>query len=443
MKNTILFIIAFLLSGATIAQKKIQVLKIRDAIDKRMSRYVRLGLEEALKQNVDMVIIDMDTYGGAVNDADSIRTQILNFPKPIHVFINKNAASAGALISIACDSIYMAKGATMGAATVVSGTDGSKAPDKYQSYMRGMMRSTAEAKGRNPEIAQAMVDENIEVEGISKKGEVLTFTVTEAIKNNFCDAEVSNIEEVIKNNNIENYELIEYQPDTIEKIISFFMNPFLSGILILIILGGIYYELQSPGIGFPLAAAIIAGLLYLTPYYLNGLAENWEILLLVVGLILIALEVFVIPGFGVAGISGITCTVGSLILIMLDNQFLNFTFVPLPNITRAILTVLSATFSVILLILISGSRIANSPIFDRVSLQKTQRKEEGFTSKFNSNDMVGKTGVAYTVLRPGGTVKIEGQLYDASTESAYIEKGEEIIVIGEEVTSLKVRKKKK
>ena len=93
-----------------------------------------LSLEEALDKDYDIVVIEMDTYRGAVNDADDIRTRKLDFEIPIYVWINKDAASAGALISIACDSIYMSSGASIGAATVVTG-DGAQAPDKYQSYI--------------------------------------------------------------------------------------------------------------------------------------------------------------------------------------------------------------------------------------------------------------------------------------------------------------------
>ena len=144
------------------------VMEIRDVIDPRMNRYVELALEEANNVGAKLVVIDMDTPGGALNDADDISTAILEFPLPIHVFINKDAASAGALISIACDSIYMASGSRIGAATVVT-ADGTAAPDKYQSYMRSIMRSTAEANGRDPQIAEAMVDEELEIPGISEK----------------------------------------------------------------------------------------------------------------------------------------------------------------------------------------------------------------------------------------------------------------------------------
>ncbi|KAI9549503.1 hypothetical protein GHT06_004058 [Daphnia sinensis] len=234
-----------------------------------MNRRVKLAFEEAKKNKVDLIIIEMDTYGGAVNDADDIRTILLESEIPVYVFINKDAASAGALISIASDSIYMAPGGSIGAATVVNGTDGAAAPDKYQSYMRSMMRSTAEATGRNPQIAEAMVDEKIIVEGISDSTSVITFSVSEAIQNGFCEGEYKSIDAILTAQNLQSAEIIAYEEGSIEQIIAFFLSPAISGILILIIIGGIYFELQTPGVGFPILASIVATILYFTPYYLS------------------------------------------------------------------------------------------------------------------------------------------------------------------------------
>jgi membrane-bound serine protease (ClpP class) len=247
----ILFLcLIFSQSIAQPAKVHVFVMDIRSEIDPRTSRYVTLALEEAIKTNADYLLINMDTYGGTLNDADKIRTGILNFPKPVLVFINPNAASAGALISIACDSIYMSSGASIGAATVVNGAGGEAAPDKYQSYMRSLMRSTAETNGRNPRIAEAMVDQTIQLDSIKQEGKVITLTTAEAIKYGYCDGRANSIEEVLKLNNIENYRISQYELSTAEKIISLFLNPFISGLLILAIIGGIYFELQSPGYWF-------------------------------------------------------------------------------------------------------------------------------------------------------------------------------------------------
>ena len=434
---------ALLISILAVGQDstKIRVLniKIEEAIDPRTNRYSKLGLERAEEIDADYVIIELDTYGGALNDADEIRTRILNYEKPVYAFINKDAASAGALISIACDSIYMAEGSSIGAATVVS-QDGAAAPDKYQSYMRSIMRSTAEAKGRDPRIAEAMVDEDIDLDSIATEGKILTFSTSEAIKYGFCEAEVTNLDDIMKRAGVEKFEVEEFKLSSAERIISLFLNPLVSGILILIIIGGIYFELQTPGIGFPILASIIAVILYFVPNYLNGLAENWEILLFVAGVTLIALEVFVFPGFGVAGVLGLICTLGSLILVMLNNDMLDFSFVPGEEVFVATATVILGIMGAIVIMFISGARLLNSNILKRVALQEIQDREQGYTSTFyGKSSMIGMKGRTYTRLRPSGKIEIDGMIYDAFTRGNFIDEGIEIEVISDEGTSLKVK----
>ncbi len=436
-------LLAFALTSLLLAQEKekplVFHLKINDVIDPRTNRYSELGLEKAKELDADYVILELDTYGGALNDADDIRTRILNYDRPIYTFINKDAASAGALISIACDSIYMAKGSSIGAATVVT-QDGAAAPDKYQSYMRSIMRSTAEAKGRDPRMAEAMVDEDIGLDSIATEGKILTLSTSEAIKFGFCEAEVNNIDDIMKRSGVTDYELREFKLGATEKIIALFLNPFVSGILILIIIGGIYFELQTPGVGFPILASLVAVILYFVPNYLNGLAENWEIILFVVGLILIGLEVFVIPGFGVAGVLGLVCTLGSLVLVMLNNDMFDFSFVADQQIFVSVTTVLAGMMGAIIVMFFGGARLLNSNVFKRIALQDVQDAEQGFTSTFyKAKSMIGQKGKAYTRLRPSGKVEIDGEIYDAFTRGNFIDEGVEVIVISDEGTSLKVK----
>ncbi|MEM9829378.1 MAG: NfeD family protein [Bacteroidota bacterium] len=421
------------------AKPQVLVMEIRSEIDARTSHYVDLALQEADEIGADYVVIDMDTYGGALYDADEVRTRVLEYEKPVYVFINKDAASAGALISIACDSIYMAPGSSIGAATVVNGGTGEAAPDKYQSYMRGIMRSTAEANGRDPLIAEAMVDETLEVDSISAEGEVITFSTSEAIKYGYCEAQVSDIEELLARAGIEEYELTVFKTSPVDKAVSFFLNPFISGLLILIMIGGLYFELQTPGVGFPILASFVALVLYLTPYYLNGLAANWEIAALFLGIALIALEVFVIPGFGVAGISGIVLLGGSLMLIMLNNNNFDFFFVDFQEITQALVTILAGFFGGVMLMFFGGVRLTNSDLFKRVALQGTQASTEGYTSNFKVGSFLGKEGEAYTILRPSGKILIEDELLDAYTRGDYINQGERVVVVSDEGSSLRVK----
>lgn len=438
LKYPILYF-ALLISGGLYGQEqiKVMVMEIKSTIDPRTTRYVNLALEHADKINAELIILEMDTYGGTVNDAKDIVEFLLDLEIPVYVFIDKDAASAGALISIACDSIYMSPGSSIGAATVVV-PDGTAAPDKYQSYMKSTMRSTAEETGRDPEIAEAMVDEDIEIEGITKAGNVLTFTVSEAIKHGFCEAQVKTIEEILKRSGIESYEIYRFTLDTTEKIIAVFLNPFISGLLIMIIIGGIYFELQTPGVGFPILASLVAVIFYFVPYYLNGLAENWEIIAFMVGVVLLALEIFVIPGFGIFGISGLILTVGSMILVMVNNDIFDFSFVADKDLFLAITTTLTGIVGGIMLLFVGGVRLTQTKFFKKIALESVMDSKEGYTSSFIKKDMIGKTGTTYTVLRPSGKIMIEGEFYDAYTRGNYIKKDEKIIVIADEGTTLKV-----
>ena len=444
MKSKILKVLLFFLFPTIFVsaeEDKTRILfgEIKSNIDPRTNRYTKLLIEEANNDNYDLVIIEMDTYGGAVNDADDIRTRILDFNKPIYVWINKDAASAGALISIACDSIYMSSGASIGAATVVSG-DGTQAPDKYQSYMRSIMRSTAEAKGRDPKIAEAMVDQDIKVDSISQEGKVITFSTKEAIEFGFCDAELNSIDEIMNRQNINNYEIVKFDIGSTENIISFFLNPIISSILILLIIGGLYFELQTPGVGFPIIASIAALVLYLIPYYLNGIAENWEIVLFFIGVVLIALEVFVIPGFGIFGIIGLFTSIGALILIMLNNDMFDFTFVVSKDIVNASLSVLISVFAFGILILFGGIKLTDSQAFKKISLDETQNSDLGYISKKYSDDLIGKKGKTFTVLRPSGKILINDEIYDATSSGEFIEKNTKVEIISNEGSNLKVKK---
>lgn len=433
-------LVILLSPGINLAQDTISifVFEIRSEIDPRMSRLVDLALDEAGEKKADIVVIDMDTYGGTLDDADKIRTRILGFPKPIHVFINNNAASAGALISIATDSIYMAPGANIGAATVVFG-DGQPAPDKYQAYMRSKMRATAEEKGRDPEIAAGMVGRPIGKDSIIV-GDVISFSTSEAIEKGYCEGKVNSLEDLIENKlGIKNYQVERYELSSTENIINIFLNPYLQSILLLVILGGLYFELQTPGVGFPILASIVAAILYFLPNYLNGLAEYWEILVFLIGIVLIVLEIFVIPGFGIAGISGIILLSSGIVLVMLNNHNFDFTYVPTYAIVESLIILFAALGGAVILIFVGGTRFLESKAFKRVMLEDAMDSKAGWNSNFNKEDLLQKEGMTWTVLRPGGKVMIEETLYDACSRGEFIEKGKKIKVIETSGSWVKVK----
>lgn len=403
--------------------------------------YLQNGLHEAKKSNADYVVLHINTYGGAVMEADSMRTAILNSSIPVIAFIDNNAASAGALISIACDSIFMRSSASMGAATVVSG-EGEQAPDKYQSYMRAIMRATAEAQGRdtlivgndtivewkrNPKIAEAMVDSRIIIPDLVDSTQVLTLTANQAIELGFCDGIAENIDQIAYQYlQLPEYTLEIYNVTFYDEIKGFLTNAILQAFLIMIIVGGIYFEIKTPGVGLPTAVAITAAILYFTPLYLQGYAQSWEVLIFVIGLILIVFEIFVIPGFGITGISGIFLVIAGLFLALIGNVNFNFEHIPAFQFNQAILTIIAGLGFGIGFIIYLSSKIGKRGAFKKVALQANQ---EGYYSvSMTPSTLVGKTGIAATVLRPSGKVIVEGEYYDAMSEKGFIEQGESIVV---------------
>lgn len=451
MKNTITIIACILFTAGlfcpffihAIENDKpiIYIIDIKQEINKTTDIYLNKGLSEAAKMNASAILIHMNTYGGLLESADSMRTAILYSPIPVHVFIDNNAASAGALISIACDNIFMRRGASIGAATVVDQTGG-EMPDKYQSFMRSMIRATAEAHGkdtviqngdtittwkRDPLIAEAMVDERTIVPNLIDSGKVLTLTAEEALKWGYCDGIAESVDEVITQYlGYTNYETQHFTPSWVDNLKGFLMNPVLQSLLILVIIGGIYFELQTPGMGFPSAAAITAAIIYFAPLYMEGLAQNWEILIFICGIGLIIAELFIFPGFGISGITGIIFIITGLTISLLDNRNFNFDGVSTADTGQAALTVLIGLVMSFALILWLSNKIGSKRgLFRKVALHS---EIEGSISSPEINSLVGEEGIAATVLRPSGRVEIAGNIYDGVSESGFIEKGTRVRV---------------
>lgn len=433
MMKRILFVITlFLIQLSVFASDSLSVvyrIRLDSDIDKAAQRLITLGLEKADKAGADFVLLDLDTYGGAVDAADSIRSAILRFDKPVAAYVNMQAASAGALISIACDSIYMKTGSSIGAATVVDQT-GNVMPDKYQSFMRGMMRATAEATGRDPHIAESMTD----------TANVLSMTPTEAIAVGYCEGIYETAEEAALAMVGHNDFVIKSMEDDmtwLDRLIQFLLNPLLQSIFMMMIIGGIFVEIRTPGIGLPLLTAIVGALLYFAPGYLGHLVSYWEIILFVVGFLLIAVEIFVIPGFGVAGISGIIAVVVALAFAMVDNiELVNWDgTINLQPIIQplgiVIISAAAAIFGSVWLV----KKLYTTRSFDHIALRQEMKSEEGFTGVVSGLDsLVGEAVVVFTDMRPGGKVKTtDGRILEATMKfGGFASKGETLKVLSAE-----------
>lgn len=432
MKKVLLSILTIYLCILASASDSLTVfyrIRLDQDIDKSSQRLVVTGLQKAKAAGADYVILDLDTYGGAVDAADSIRSSILHYEKPVIAFINMQAASAGALISIACDSIYMRTGSTMGAATVVN-QSGEVMPDKYQSFMRGMMRSTAQANGRDPHVAESMTD----------TANVLSLTPTEAIAVGFCEGICESEVEVAQKVSQDNEFVIKDMEDDmswLDKLIQFLLNPILQSIFLMMIMGGIMVEIRTPGIGLPLLTAVIGALLYFAPGYLGHLVSYWEILLFFTGLVLIALELFVIPGFGVCGISGIIAVVVSLAFAMIDNAELfqwDGTLDLQPLLMSLGLVIISASAAVFGSVwLVKKLYVTRS--FDHIALRQELKADEGFTGvAIGYESLVGEQVTVFTDMRPSGRVMTcDGRIVEAVLKyGGYASKGESLTVVSVE-----------
>ena len=424
------FVFLFLFSAyASDSLSVVYRIRLDQNIDKAAQRLVVLGLEKAGEAEADYVLLDIDTYGGAVDAADSIRSGILRYDRPVIAYVNMQAASAGALICIACDSIYMKTGSSIGAATVVD-QSGKVMPDKYQSFMRGMMRSTAEAKGRDPHIAESMVD----------TANVLSLTPSEAIRLGYCEGVCESELEVVEAVIGDKAFVIKNMDDDmtlLDKLIQLLLNPLLQSIFMMMIVGGIFVEIRTPGIGLPLLTAIIGALLYFAPGYLGHLVSYWEILLFIAGLLLIGLEIFVIPGFGVAGITGIIAVVVSLAFAMVDNvKLINWdgTINLEPILMPLGLVIISSSAAIFGSVWIVR-KLYDTRSFDHVALRQSLNTEDGFTAVASGLETyVGEKVVVFTDMRPGGKVMTEdGHINEATLKyGGYAKKGEPLKVLSAE-----------
>jgi membrane-bound serine protease (ClpP class) len=428
-RTFLVFALLFSVTGSTIASDSlVYTISIREEISPGMARKFSKAMKEAMALGSDKIVLHINTYGGLLDAADSIRTAILNAPVPVIAYIDNNAASAGALISIACDRIYMRSGANIGAATVVDAS-AQPLPDKYQSYMRAMMRSTAEKRGRDPLIAEAMVDPRTYIPGVNDSGKVLSFTTREAILNGYCDGQAESLQAVYELESVGGWDEAVFVPSFLDNMISFLVNPMVSGILLLLMLGGIYYELQAPGIGFPLLVSGIAAVLYFAPLYIEGMAANWEILLAICGFVLLIVEIFVLPGFGIAGISGIVLLIVAFTFSMVGNDGFDFSGVPADSLLNSLGVVMISVAGGIVLSFFTGNKLLHSRRFERMVSAGTMPAAEGYTSSDSElASMTGQVGVALTVLRPMGKVSIGGISYPASSESGFTNQGTKIVV---------------
>ncbi len=328
--GTIFFFSAFI--AAEESSKKVYVIPIQDVIDLGIPGLVNRGIDLAESNNADLILFDIDTFGGRVDAATQIKDAIASTEIETIAFINRRAISAGSLISLSCDQIFMTEGATIGATSVVD-MSGSKQSEKSQSYMREEMAATAEKSGKNPEIARGMVDEELSfefliVEGDTltvtdiegrKEGKLITLTTELALKYGIADGKSESVEELLKSLNIEDYQITVVDENWSENVVRILTNPTVSSLLTTFGTIGVISELYSAGWGIGGTIGIICLTLALGAGYLTQLASATDLLIVFFGLAMLFVEFVAIPGFGLFGITGIVVLFYGLYLLLIPD----------------------------------------------------------------------------------------------------------------------------
>ena len=425
MKNLFLLLFCLYLPNNIQAQQKsVYIVHIESEIDLGMSPYVSRVIDEAEKAEADAIVFIINTLGGRVDAAIEIKDKIISTSLPTIAFVKNRAISAGALIALSCQKIFISQGSSIGAATVVN-QSGEKVGEKYQSFMRSEMRAVAEKNSRPVNIAQGMVDEKIVVDGLVDSTRLITLTTDEAIKYKIADGEVSSLEKLLVANNLNGAKIVESKFNWAEEVVKFLNNPIMSSILLMIGFFGILAEIKSPGWGLPGTAGLIALTLFFGSSYILNIASALEIFIFIVGIVLLLLEVFVIPGFGVAGILGIIFVVGSLFFSLLPD----LSYVSASDISFAIIQFsISLVVSVIGLFLLA-KYLPKSRVFQKFILSESETTEGGFVSSKADNLLVGKEGVSLTILRPSGIAEIDSKRVDVVSTGEFIEPQVKIKII--------------
>lgn len=412
-------------AAAQVAGSVVRV-PVTGVVELGLAPFIERSLEEATAAGAVALVLDMDTPGGRVDAAERISDALSDASIPVYTLVNRRAFSAGALIALSTDRIYMRPGSVIGAATPVDGS-GTKAPEKIVSAMRSEMRALAETAGLDPDVAAAMVDEDVALEGIVEEGKLLTLTTEEAVSVGYA-VQVEDMDGLLAEIGQAGAAVATAETNWAERVVRFFSNPVVAPFLLTLGFLGLITEIKTPSFGLAGTAGVLSLSLFFGSHMIVGLAGLEDVLVFGAGLLLVAVEVFVIPGFGLFGLAGGIGIMAGLYLSMLGGLPLadDFTRAGLVLSTTILLIVVSVW--VVIRTLPGSSRLAKSGVF---LLARTDR-ELGYESAGSRADLVGATGKAITDLRPSGTALFGDERLDVVSESEWISEGTPIRVVSAE-----------
>ncbi|MFP9126904.1 NfeD family protein [Niallia sp. BSM11] len=406
-------------------QSLVYIIPIKNTVEKGLSEFIDRGIKTAEEKKADVIIFDMDTPGGAVDAAAAIGKMISETKIKTVTYINQDAISAGSYIALNTDMIYMDEGGRFGAAGIIDG-QGNTAGEKAQSYWLSAMRGAAEKGGKDPRYAMAMADKSIAIPELGDdENEFLTLTAAESLHVDYSNGTVSNLDELLGELGMENAKVERMDESFADKVARFVTNPLIIPILLSIGSLGLIFELFSPGFGVPGFVGISSLLLFFYGHLVSGLAGYETIILFAVGILLVLLEFFIVGG--IAGTLGIVAIIGSIFLAGGNAYHIAI------SICIAIAVSIIAT---ILLVKVFGRKMK---FFKKIVLRDSTSTEEGYVSNKTRNDLVGKTGITMTALRPSGTVVIGDERIDVVSEGNFIGKDVKVKIVKAEGSRIVVR----
>ncbi|NOZ03607.1 MAG: nodulation protein NfeD [FCB group bacterium] len=453
MKKAIISFLTFLVfTSCVFAAEKALVYRvpIQGVIDLGLPPFIKRVIKVAEKNDAAAIIFDIDTFGGRLDAATQIKDAILASDVPTIAFINRRAISAGALISLSCEKIYMTSGGTIGAATAVD-MSGKKGSEKVISYMREEMASTAESRGRNITIAKGMVDEELSfthlvIDGDSvevtdlegrKEGKLITLTTESALKYKMADGKAEDFDELLSQLQLGEAGVISTKESWSENLVRFLTNPVVSSLLMTFGFLGVLFELQSPGWGIPGTFGILSLALSLGASYLANLASMTDLIIIVAGVAFLAVEILFIPGFGFAGITGIGLMLWGLYELLLPD-------IPVsPEIQSMAITgltigIIGGLVGLVLLLRL----MTKTKFWTKLTSPGMESREAGYQISIGLEGMVGEEGVATSDLRPSGWVQAGEKKIFVVSEGEFITKGSPVKILSVEGNRVVVREVK-
>lgn len=408
------WVIAFLLLISSLTYAigvNVILIPIKGNVDYGVSGFVQRSLREAERQNVALAVLEIDTLGGLVEAALEIKDAVMKTKVPTITYVTGRAWSAGALIALSGEELYMVNGSSIGSAET------RPKEEKIISAFRREFKATAEARGKDGLIAEAMVDSDVEIPGIIEKGKILNLTANEALKYGISDGTVVSLNELLEQKGLANRTIISKEPSGAERFARFLTDPVVSSLLLSIAFLGIILEFFTVGWGAAGTVGIISLALFFGGRYLSGLAGLEHIVLFLVGLVFLGLEIFVIPGFGIVGVLGI--------LGIFTSVLLSFN-----NLTQAVWVLIAAIALTGLVMKLLWKRLKKAPLLKKIILEASLDEKQGYSAASESiSHLEGLTGVTTTVMRPSGMIEIEGKRYSAQTSGEFMAKDTKIKVI--------------